>query len=304
MKIRKLQAEENELLKDFLYEAIFIPQGMKVPEKSIIENEKLKVYYEDFGSGKDDHCLAAEDKGIVIGAVWVRIMNDYGHVDDQTPSLAISLYPEERNKGYGSRLLEEMLKLLKDEGYQKVSLSVQKENYAYKMYKKAGFKIIEENDQEYIMIRELNAELMIRELDPSYIEEIKPLFRKVFEVAPWNEVWDDDRQLDEYLKDLIEVRNPLIYGLYEKEKLLGVSIGRIKHWYAGTEYYIEELFIANDFQHHGYGKRFMELIENDLKEKDIHEIYLVTDRDKPAYDFYRKTGFKELPELTSFFKEF
>ena len=82
-------------------------------------------------------------------------MNDYGHIDDNTPSFAISLYEEYRGKGIGTELMKTMLKLLKDKGYKKTSLAVQKDNYAVKMYKKVGFKIIDENKQEYIMICDL-----------------------------------------------------------------------------------------------------------------------------------------------------
>ena len=78
-------------------------------------------------------------------------MNDYGHIDNSTPSFAISLYEEYRGKGIGTRLMRSMLKLLKDKGYKKTSLSVQKKNYAVEMYKKLGFKIIDENKEEYIM---------------------------------------------------------------------------------------------------------------------------------------------------------
>lgn len=70
--------------------------------------------------------MVADCAGKVIGAVWVRIMNDYGHIDNQTPSLSISLYKEYRNKGIGSHLMNEMLASLKDKGYNRVSLSVQK----------------------------------------------------------------------------------------------------------------------------------------------------------------------------------
>lgn len=51
--------------------------------------------------------------------------------------------------------METMLKILKDKGYKKTSLAVQKDNYAVKMYKKVGFKIIDENEQEYIMVCDL-----------------------------------------------------------------------------------------------------------------------------------------------------
>ena len=150
--IRKLQAEETDILKQYLYEAIFIPEGAAPPAKDIVERPELRLYYDGFGSGTADYCLVAEADGQVIGAVWTRIMKDYGHVDDETPSFAISLLPECRGQGIGTRLMRKMLFLLKEQGYRKASLAVQKANYAVGMYKKVGFEIIDENDEEYIMV--------------------------------------------------------------------------------------------------------------------------------------------------------
>ena len=156
--IRELQPEETDLLKVFLYEAIFIPEGTAPPARDIVERPELRLYYDGFGSGTADHCLAAEADGRVIGAVWTRIMNDYGHVDDETPSFAISLLPEYRGQGIGTRLMRDMLSLLKEQGYGKASLAVQKANYAVGMYKNVGFEITDENDQEYIMVCRLSGE--------------------------------------------------------------------------------------------------------------------------------------------------
>ena len=150
--IRKLCTEEAGLLKDFLYEAIFIPEGVEPPPRDIVERPELRVYYEYFGRGAADHCLVAEADGHVVGAVWTRIMKDYGHVDDETPSFAISLIPEYRGKGIGTRLMLNMLKLLKEQGFKQASLAVQKENYAVQMYKNVGFEIADENDEEFIML--------------------------------------------------------------------------------------------------------------------------------------------------------
>lgn len=82
-------------------------------------------------------------------------MNDYGHIDDETPSFAISLYEDYRGRGIGTKLMRQMLELLKTEGYKRASLAVQKENYAVKMYKAVGFRIVGENEQEYIMACDL-----------------------------------------------------------------------------------------------------------------------------------------------------
>ena len=155
MLIREMTADEYPLLEDFLYEAIFIPEGAEKPPREIIEQDELQVYIKDFGKQKDDHCLAAECDGKIVGACWVRIMDDYGHIDDKTPSFAISLYEEYRGRGIGTALMRNMLELLKTEGYKRASLAVQKENYAVKMYKNVGFEIVGENEQEYIMVCEL-----------------------------------------------------------------------------------------------------------------------------------------------------
>ncbi len=155
--IRELKKDETHLLNDFLYEAIFLPEGTEAPPKSIIDSPDLQVYISDFGNSIDDRCLVAETEGKVVGAVWVRIMNDYGHVDENTPSFAISLYKEFRGLGIGTEMMKKMLLLLKENGYEQASLAVQKINFAVKMYKNAGFEIVGENEEEYIMICKLSA---------------------------------------------------------------------------------------------------------------------------------------------------
>jgi len=153
--IRKIDDNELKLLNDFLYEAIFVPEGGQYPPRTIINISELQVYVFDFGKKKDDICFVAEIEGIVVGAVWVREMNDYGHIADGVPSLAISLYKQYRGYGIGKELLNKMLIELKELGYERTSLAVQKENYAVKMYMSAGFEIVDENKEEYIMVCQL-----------------------------------------------------------------------------------------------------------------------------------------------------
>lgn len=150
--IREIKETEYSLLEDFLYEAIFVPEGVEPPSKSIVNTPDLQVYIENFGSQTHDKALVTEIDHKVIGAVWVRIMNDYGHIDDKTPSFAISLYKEYRGLGIGTEMMKQMLKVLKNFGYRQASLAVQKANYAVKMYQNIGFTIFDENEQEYIMM--------------------------------------------------------------------------------------------------------------------------------------------------------
>lgn len=150
--IREIKPDEYKLLNEFLYLSVFVPDGSPAPPQSIIEHPLLQVYIRDFGHQKDDTGLAAVAEGTVVGMVWARIMDDFGHVDDETPSIAISVRKEYRGMGIGTALLESMKDTLSKKGYEKTSLSVQKANYAADMYRKAGFVIAGENEEEFIMV--------------------------------------------------------------------------------------------------------------------------------------------------------
>lgn len=147
-----MKPDEYPLLDEFLYQAIFIPKGVEPPPRVIVRQPELQVYVQNFGQIDGDDCLAAECEGKVVGAVWVRIMHDYGHIDDETPSFAISLLPHYRGQGIGTALMRAMLERLAQKGVKQVSLAVQKENYAVSMYRKCGFEVVDENEQEFIMV--------------------------------------------------------------------------------------------------------------------------------------------------------
>lgn len=155
--IREMRKEEYSLLGDFLYEAIYIPDGTATPPKSVIACPELQVYIADFGNSIHDKALVAEVDGNIVGAIWARIMNDYGHIDKNTPSLAMSVLKGYREMGIGTSLLTQMLSTEKAAGNTKLSLSVQKNNYAVKLYRKAGFTTVSETDEELIMIVNLNS---------------------------------------------------------------------------------------------------------------------------------------------------
>ena len=154
--IRKMNNSEYGILEDFLYEAIFQRDELNLAPRSIIFDPAVYIYIKDFGEYADDYCLCAQVDGQIVGAVWVRIIEGFGSVDKETPEFAISLYREYRGCGIGTKLMYEMLEYLKAKKYKKTSLAVQKDNYAYRMYKAVGFDIVDENDEEYIMVCNLN----------------------------------------------------------------------------------------------------------------------------------------------------
>ena len=151
--IRKVQTNEYGQLVDFLYEAIFVKEGEVPPNRDIVNQPELSIYIDEFGEYKDDEALFYVLNGRAVGAIWVRIMDDYGHIDRQTPSLAMSVLKPYRHQGIGRQLLQAMLALLKQKGYERVSLSVSKENtVAIHLYQKLGFLTLLEREEDLLMI--------------------------------------------------------------------------------------------------------------------------------------------------------
>lgn len=147
-------------------------------------------------------------------------------------------------------------------------------------------------------------EMNVKKLEAENFEEIKALFRDVFTNEPWNDDWSNDEQLAGYMLDLTGNRNSLSLGLYEENELVGVSLGSIMHWYLGDEYYIYELFIKRDRQQKGLGTVFLGEIESYVKDIGVNHIFLQTERDAPAYAFYKKNGFSKLEGHVSLVKMF
>lgn len=143
----------------------------------------------------------------------------------------------------------------------------------------------------------------IHQLKLTQIEEIKKVISDAFSPEPWNDDWSDELQFNNYIMDLIGNKNSLSLGLYDMDKLVGVSLGRVKHWYKGNEYWIDDLAIRPEFQGRGYGSEFLKLLEKYVKEMSIVRIVLFTNKDIPAYYMYLKNGFVQQEERVFFEKK-
>lgn len=131
-------------------------------------------------------------------------------------------------------------------------------------------------------------------------KEIKNFFKDVFTKEPWNDDWSHDEQLDNYIIDLIGNKNSLTLAYFDDDKLVALAMGHIKHWYSATEYYIDELCVKP--QHQGIGGKFIDAIEEYLVKHNIKVIFLLTEKNVPAYNFYKKHKFKELENNVAFVK--
>lgn len=145
-----------------------------------------------------------------------------------------------------------------------------------------------------------------KELTSESREAVKALFKEVFTNEPWNDDWSDEAQLDAYLDELTGEKSSLTVGLFEEGELIGLSMGCIRHWWQGTEYYIFDFCIRSDKQGAGRGTAFMGEIRKIAEGRGVTHIFLQTERNAPAYNFYRKNGFEELTghvSLVRFFKD-
>ncbi len=159
--IRPIDVEDYPLLEEFLYLAVYQRDPEKPIPRSVVYDPRVRIYIEDFGSRPHDRGLVAVIDGNVVGAAWARVLGGdppgYGYVDEMTPELAISLLPEYRSRGIGTRLMRSLIGVLAESGYARTSLSVDGANYAARMYLKLGFVVVAENDDDRLMIRCLSS---------------------------------------------------------------------------------------------------------------------------------------------------
>lgn len=158
MTVRPMKPSEFRFLRGLLYEAVFIPSGETPPPKEIVMLPELRLYWESFGIQRGDIAVTAEIDGSPIGAAWTRIVDDYAHIDEEIPSLAVALFPPFRGQGIGTRLLLSLFGELRRNGFSRVSLSVQKENPAYRLYCRLGFQMVSDHGCECVMVKDLTQE--------------------------------------------------------------------------------------------------------------------------------------------------
>lgn len=149
--IKEIKSSDYPYLEDFLYDAIFVPKHEEKPSRLILQDRSLQLYIKDFGQYKDDLGFVAFINEERVGMVWVRKIHDYGYIDDLSPSLSISVKEAFRSKGIGTALIIEIIHALKKRKIPAISLSVSKLNKAYDLYQRLGFKLVRENENDYVM---------------------------------------------------------------------------------------------------------------------------------------------------------
>jgi GNAT superfamily N-acetyltransferase len=159
MRIRDLADDEHTFLREMLYAALAWRPDVELPPiEYVLAHPQVTMFHEDWGRAGDTALVAEEDGGL-LGVVWYRFFTEAvhgeGYVDDQTPELAVAVMDGFRGRGIGRRLMEAMHERARRDGVSRISLSVDVENPARRLYVALGYTDFEPDDGLGRMILDL-----------------------------------------------------------------------------------------------------------------------------------------------------
>ena len=142
-----------------LYTALmWNPEREPYPAEFVLAHPEVVRYHD--GWGRDgDVALIGEDDDAPVGAVWYRLFthDDHGEgfVDDVTPELAIAVLDGRRGEGIGAALMGAAVERARGDGLRRLSLSVDPDNPAKRLYARLGWVEYEPGDGLGRMVLEL-----------------------------------------------------------------------------------------------------------------------------------------------------
>ncbi len=160
-KIRIGDVNDLPFLKRMLYEAVFWdPAIQRIPAEELFAVPDIaKILHEWYQREGDFALIALDDQNNWIGSVCYRFWTDdnhvFGYIDENTPEIGIAVLQEYRGKGIGTRLMNETIQHAKNNGIKKLSLSVDPNNFALKLYQKLGFKKVSESGTSWTLVKKL-----------------------------------------------------------------------------------------------------------------------------------------------------
>lgn len=162
MVIRPATSGDVDFLREMLYEAAY--WRLDGPRPSLAQGlARPDLAHLLAGWGREgDLALVADSKDAGrVGAAWLRFwiaeQHSYGFIDVQTPELGIGVRQEARRKGIGTALLASLVDEARRRGIRRLSLSVEKQNPAARLYRRAGFVVQAETGSAWTMVADLSA---------------------------------------------------------------------------------------------------------------------------------------------------
>jgi ribosomal protein S18 acetylase RimI-like enzyme len=157
--IREIGQSDVSFLRKMLYQCLFVREGEKPFPIEILQEPEISKYASRWGRHGDLGLIAEDQSKKPLGMVWLRLFDNEhkgnGFVDETTPELSISVDRDYRGQGVGSALLKEVEIKAKGFGYKSISLSVDPNNPARRLYEKLGYKKVGWYGTSWTMKKEL-----------------------------------------------------------------------------------------------------------------------------------------------------
>ena len=159
IELRPAGSDDLEVLKRALFEAVsWNPERELPPYEFVIAHPELARYHDGWGR-EGDLGVVAVDNGDAVGASLCRLFTaeDHGHgyVDDETPELAVAVWDSHRGQGIGSLLMSAIEDAARDAGFAQISLSVDADNPARRLYERLGYETLTVDDGGVRMLKAL-----------------------------------------------------------------------------------------------------------------------------------------------------
>jgi ribosomal-protein-alanine N-acetyltransferase len=127
-----------------LFEAAFWRPGSAPPTlEEGLSQPALANLLKAWGRHGDAAVIAESAARLPLGAAWYRLWSDrthsYGYISAGIPELAIAVAAGHRGRGIGSRLLRELKATAARQGFEWLSLSVERDNRALHLYERHDF---------------------------------------------------------------------------------------------------------------------------------------------------------------------
>ncbi|MEV4762619.1 GNAT family N-acetyltransferase [Micromonospora chokoriensis] len=157
--IRAATSADSEFLVDMLVEAVNWLPERNWSREEILANPALAHYVAGWMRPDDFGVVAVDPTDRPVGAAWFRFLTaadpGYGYVSDDVPELTIGVVESWRGRGAGRMLLRAVLDAARARGIRTVSLSVERANFAARLYAAEGFRAVESFEDADTMVAEL-----------------------------------------------------------------------------------------------------------------------------------------------------
>jgi GNAT superfamily N-acetyltransferase len=157
--IRAALRSDGVFLADMAVEAANWRAGVARPRHEIISSPEYSRYIAGWLRPGDAGFIAESPGGEPVGAAWYRMLPrdepGFGWVGTGVPELIIGVRPVWRAHGIGRALLRRLADHARGEGYARISLSVERDNYAVSLYRSEGFAVVRRGIGRDAMVKRL-----------------------------------------------------------------------------------------------------------------------------------------------------